>query len=259
MLSGSVSALSQVGRPVIQRSVELRDVGRGEQSGFARAPELIDRLNAMSPGLSFSLVGHQLNYAVKAGGTLNNFDTQMQGFIDQAAVVPLRLTNRHGLLGDPVGGFHAQVDVDAWTSGYVDIDDLLASSDLGIQSVLVHFLRERSATSNYPRRVGTATFSQPEFLRVHALGIGAEESLLRDFFGDPTIRIVSDSPSPTVRRVFRNSRRDRIRRRVRPGRGADRGVDAMSIDVVTRDGVTRTAEEYRLILEAARAAHVPVP
>ncbi len=169
-------------------------------------------------------------------------------------MIPLRLTNRHGLLGDRVSGFHDQVDIDAWQSGYVDIDDLLSSTDLGLQSVLVHFLRERSATSNYARRIGTTNFTLAEFNRVHAMGIEAEAELLRDFFGDPTIRIVNDSPSPTIRRVFRNSRRDLIRRRVSPGRGTERGVDTMSIDVRTRDGETHTAEEYRRILEEERIA-----
>lgn len=238
----------------IQRRVEMRDVGRGEQSGFARLPELVERLNAISQGLTFSINGRELRYSVRESGTLSGFDRQMMGFVDQDPVLPVRLTNRHGLLGDRVAGFHAQVDVDAWTSGYVDIDDLLASTDLGLQSVLVHFLRERSATSNYASRIGGTNFTRAEFNRVHALGIEAEAELLRDFFGDPTIRIVNDSPSPTIRRVFRNSRGDLIRRRVTLGRGAERGVDSMSIDVRTRAGVTHTAEEYRRILEEERIA-----
>jgi hypothetical protein len=236
----------------IQRTLEMRDVGRGEASGFARLPELLDRLNGISQGLTFAMSGQALTYQVREGGTLNHFDRQMMAFIDQPAVIPLRLTNRHGLLGDRGHGFHNRVDVDAWTSGYVDIDDLLSSDDLGLQSVLVHFIRERSATSNYARRIGGSNFTRPEFNRVHALGIEAEAELLRDYFNDPTIRIVNDSPSPTIRRVFRNSRGDLIRRRVRIGRGDERGVDAMSIDVRTRDGRTHTAEEYRQILAAAQ-------
>src|ERR1035438_550687 len=79
----------------------------------------------------------------------------MQGFIDQESVIPLRFTNRHGLLGSKAAGFHEGVTEDAWSSGYVDIDDLLASSDLGMQEVLVHFLRERTATTNYAKRIGS--------------------------------------------------------------------------------------------------------
>ncbi len=243
-----------LGNQAVQRAVEFRDVGRGEQSGFARVPELIARMNGLSQGLTFSLVGNRLAYQVRECGTLNNFDQQMMDYIDQETVIPLRFTNRSGLLGNRVSGYNTPVDVDAWTSGYVDIDDLLASTDLGLQSVLVHFLRERAATRNYDRRIGTDTFTNPEFNRVHGLGIAAEEALLRDYFGDATIRIVNDSPSRTIRRVFRNSRGDLIRRRVEHRRGTERGVDAMSIDVRTRAGETLTAEEYRTRLQNERAA-----
>jgi hypothetical protein len=255
----SVSALAHVGRPAIQRKVEMRDVGRGEQSGFARLPELVTRLNAMSAGLTFSIKGQELAYEIKAGGTLSGFDNQMKTFIDQGVVIPFRLTNRHGLLGDKVSGFNDRVLEDAWSSGYVDIDDLLASSDLGLQSVLVHFLRERSATPNYARRIGSSSLdtSQPgpshEFDRAHAQGIQAELQLLRDFFADPTIQIVPGAESGAIFRVYRNSRRDRIRTRVRSGHGAAAGVDAVSIEVVTRDGKTHTPEEYKLILAAGAA------
>jgi hypothetical protein len=164
----------------------------------------------------------------------------------------MRLTNRHGLLGDPVAGFHDPVDGDAFTSGYVDIDDLLAGDDLGFQMLLVHFLTERAATRNYARRIGT-NFSNAEFDRGHRLGIEAEAKILQDFFGDPTIRILADSPSVTVRRVFRNSRGDRIRRRIRIGHGAEQGINASFIEVETmKDHVIHTAEEYRAILEEER-------
>jgi hypothetical protein len=259
----------------IQRTVEMRDVGSGDQSGFERLPELIDRLNAMATGGTFSVSaggaaahrvrnlagdlvqGNQtvlLQYTPKEGATQSFFETRLRAFIGQAAPIPLRLTNRHGLLGDAAHGFHTQVDVDAWRSGYVDLDDVLGSSDLGLQSVLLHFLTERGATANYAHRIGGANFTNPEFQRVHGRGIDAEAQLLQDFFGDPTIHIVNDSPSPTVRRVFRNSRRDLIRRRITRGQGDQRGVDASSIEVITHDGVTHTAEQYREILRAARAA-----
>lgn len=250
----------------LQRKIAMRDVGRGEQSGFARVPELIDRLNAMSAGLTFALTGSDLTYTVKPGGTLNNFDTQMQGFIDQAAVIPLRFTNRHGLLGSRATGFNDSVTEDAWSSGYVDIDDLLASSDLGMQTVLVHFLRERTATTNYARRIGSTSLEtdpataggaaaaaahQAEFDRAHAQGIQAELQVLRDFFSDPTIRLIDPRGSGQTFRVFRNGRGDAIRTRVRPGRGANAGVDAVSIEVVTRDGRVHTPDEYKALLAAA--------
>jgi hypothetical protein len=237
----------------IDRKVEVRDVGRGEASGFARVPEFIDRLNALSPSLFWKLEGRELQFEQIPGLDPNNFETQMMALVNQAAVLPMRMTNRQGLLGDRVAGFHDPVDGDAFTSGYVDIDDLLAGDDLGFQMLLVHFLTERAATSNYARRIGT-DFSRAEFDRGHRLGIEAEAEILRAFFGDPSIRIVADSPSVTIRRVFRNSRGHRIRRRIRLGRGDERGVHASSVDVVVENNVVLTAEEYRARLEQERTA-----
>ena len=246
----------------VQRKVAMRDVGRGEQSGFARVPELIARLNGASTGLTFAVTGSDLTYAAKPGGTLSNFDTQMQGFIDRGDVLPLRFTYRHGLLGDRKSGFHDSVVEDAWSSGYVDIDDLLASSDLGMQTVLVHFLRERADTKNYAKRIGSpsldtdpatpgAAAHEAEFDRAHAHGIVAELQVLQDFFADPTIRIVPGAGQGEIFRVFRNARRDTIRTRVRPGRGKTAGVDAVTIEVVTRDGKVHTPDEYKALIAAA--------
>ncbi len=246
----------------VQRKIAMRDVGRGEQSGFARVSELVNRLNGLSSGLTFALNGSDLTYTVKQGGHLSNFDTQMQGFIDQEAVIPLRFTNRHGLLGNRAEGFHTRVTEDAWSSGYVDIDDLLASSDLGMQEVLVHVLRERTETRNYARRIGSESLNtdapgeagdraQREFDRAHAQGIQAELAVLRDFFSDPSIRLINTDAGGEIFRVYRNSRRDTIRTRVHSGRGANAGVDAVTVEVVTRDGRVHTPEEYKAILAAA--------
>jgi hypothetical protein len=244
----------------MQRKIDMRDVGRGEQSGFARVPELVTRLNAISTGLTFEVSGSDLTCKVKEGATLSNFDTQMQGFIDQTAVIPLRFTNRHGLLGSKATGFNDRVAVDDWSSGYVDIDDLLASNDLGLQNALVHFLRERTATTNYVHRIGSESLNtdpdsaggaahQAELDRAHAQGIQAELAVLRDFFSDPTIRLI-DHDNGDIFRVYRNGRRDTIRTRVRMGRGANAGVDAVIVEVVTRDGKVHTPEEYKTIVAA---------
>ena len=265
----SFHSITSIEPGTLQRKMAMRDVGKGEQSGFARVPELITRLNGASTGLVFALTGSDLTYTVKPGGTLSNFDTQMEGFIDQAAVIPLRFTNRHGLLGNKTAGFHEGVTEDAWSSGYVDIDDLLASSDLGMQTVLVHFLRERSATNKYAERIGTESLNtdpaspqgaahQAEFDAAHAKGIQAELQVLQDFFSDPTIRLINPEGSGQVFRVFRNGRKDIIRTRVRPGHGAEAGVDPVTIEVVTRDGKVHTPEEYKALIAAATAAP-PVP
>jgi hypothetical protein len=239
----------------LQRRIEMRDVGRGEQSGFARLPELVDRLNAMSQGLTFSLDGRELQATQREGAVLSHFDREMVALIAGDPVIPLRLTNRHGLLGDHTAGFHDPVEIDAFQSGYVDVDDLLASTDLAFQALMLHFLTERAVTSNYARRIGT-NFSDAEFNRGHAAGIRAEVALLRDFFEDPTIRFAGDFPAPTggTVRSYRNSRGDIIRLRETRRRGAEQGVDAWSYDVRTRDGRIHTSEEYRAILEEERTA-----
>jgi uncharacterized protein DUF4157 len=259
-LSASHASFARTEPGTIQRKIAMRDVGKGEQSGFARVPELVTRLNTMSAGLTFSIDGSDLKYAVKPGGRLNNFDTQMQGFIDQAAVIPLRFTNRSGLLGDRAHGFHEGVIEDAWSSGYVDIDDLLASSDLGLQTVLVHFIRERSETKDYAKRIGSPSVdtddpkAQTEFDAAHAKGIQSEVAVLRDFFGDPTIRHIAGAESGDVARVFRNLRGDSIITDIKHGKGKEAGVDAVSIRVVLKNGDKKTVDEYKAILAAARAA-----
>jgi hypothetical protein len=251
----------------IQRKVDMRDVGKGEQSGFARVTELVTRLNAVSTGLTFAVNGSDLTYTVKEGAQLSNFDMQMQGFIDQAAVIPLRFTNRHGLLGSKAAGFHEGVTEDAWSSGYVDIDDLLVSSDLGMQEVLVHLLRERTATTNYAKRIGSESLNtdpasadgakhQAQFDNAHAQGIEAELAVLKDFFSDPGIKLIDHDSGGEVFRVYRNSRRDIIRTRLRAGRGKETGVDTIIVEVVTRDGVAHTPEEYNSLVAAAGAAAI---
>ena len=151
-------------------------------------------------------------------------------------MTPIRLVNRQALLGDTANGYHWRVDGDAFQSGYVDIDDLLAGDDLGFQMLLLHFLTERAVTRNYAHRVGGG-IPDAEFRRGHSLGTEAEAQVLREFFSDPTIVIWEDSPSPTVRRVFFSRRRhDKFRRRIRIGHGPAQGVNASSVDVVTRHG-----------------------
>jgi hypothetical protein len=237
----------------LARQVEIRGVPWEPESGLPRRPELIDRLNAISPSLIFSLDGDQLKYEQVEGITPSSFDRQMIALIDRPERVPMRLVNRQALLGDPAHGFHDPVDGDAFQSGYVDIDDLLAGDDLGFQMLLVHFLTERAVTGNYARRIGT-NFTQAEFDRGHSRGIEAEAQILREFFGDPTIEIWEDSPSVMIRRVFRNHRGDRIRRRIRIGHGADQGVNASWVDVVTHDRRVLTPEGYLELLQNERAA-----
>ncbi len=61
----------------IDRKIEVRDVGRGEQSGFARVPEFIERLNGLSPSLTWKLEGRELVFEQTPDSTPTNFESQM--------------------------------------------------------------------------------------------------------------------------------------------------------------------------------------
>jgi hypothetical protein len=253
-----VPALS--GAPLgVQHKVAMRDVGRGEQSGFARVGELIDRLNAVSQGLTFSVDADGLLQAEPVeGATLSEFDRQLQTYINDPATIPLRFTNRHGLIRNAdTGQFTNRVGIDLYSAVYVDVDDLLASSDVGLQLAMVHFLRERQATRNYARRIGTPGMdpdanaaAQPEFDASHRAGLTAELAVLRDFFGDPSIRVVGDPND----RVYRNDRGDTLRTVVTEGHGAaGAGIDAVSMKVTLHDThKVISGEEYRELLEEER-------
>jgi hypothetical protein len=233
----------------LARRVELRGVPWEPESGLSRLPDLLARMNAISPSLMFSMDGDRLRYEQRPDPKPpSSFDLQMIDLIDRDDLLPVRLVNRQALIGDTANGYHLQVDGDAFQSGYVDIDDLLAGDDLGFQMLLLHFLTERAVTRNYAHRVGT-NFTDAEFRHGHSLGIEAEAQVLREFFGDPTIVIWEDSPSATVRRVFFSRRRhDKFRRRIRLGHGPDQGVNASTVDVVTRRGEVLTPEAYLELL-----------
>jgi uncharacterized protein DUF4157 len=179
--------------PSIQRVIELRAPGKGEASAFNRRQELIDRLNVISKALTFKLDGNHIAYDLVPAGTLTNFDRQMQAFIDRTELVPLRLVTSAGLVsygGAPYG----PVLFDDFGSGYLDLEDLLASDDHAMQLVLVHLLTERFKVRNYARRIGTDITA--EFDRAHQAGRDAETAFLQDLVGDTTIRYNYDEPKP---------------------------------------------------------------
>ena len=231
LLAHELTHTIQQGNQNIQRKVEFRDVGRGEASGFGRRNDIIQRLNDVSTGATYSLdASNDLQYALRPGGTLNNFDTQLTGFIDNARSIRLRLSNHHGLMGDRINGFNIPIDGDSFTTGYVDVDDLMGGTNLGFQMLFLHIVRERMSVNRYTERIGTWTEDQAnrEFPRAHTSGIDSEAQILREFFNDPSIRLVNDSPSATVRRVFRNCHRHLIRRRISNARN----VNSSFIDII---------------------------
>lgn len=256
VLAGRAAPSLSAVAPSIQRKVIFRDVGKGEQSGFGRLGEIITKLNKVSTALTFSVDAKGvLSYEEDPYETPSDFDNKMKGFVDSAADIPLRLTNRHGLLRSaPAGSFDARVDADAWASGYVDVDDMLGSDDLGFQIVLVHFLTERAATKNYAKRIGTLDDTSAEFTKAHNKGVQAEVEVLRDFFKDPGIKLIADGGTGGVFRSYRTSRGDTIRARTPPAPKGQPGLDINLVDVrLKKGGTIMSANDYKALLERERA------
>src|SRR4051812_15398908 len=75
-----------VGR-ALARTVEMRDVGKGEFSGFARLGEIVDRLNALSPTLIYEMDGKTLTYRDSGLDDPSPFDRQMMALIDRKELI----------------------------------------------------------------------------------------------------------------------------------------------------------------------------
>ncbi|WP_198266487.1 DUF4157 domain-containing protein [sulfur-oxidizing endosymbiont of Gigantopelta aegis] len=173
---------SQTGNmPSLQREIQMRPPGRGEASAFERRQEIIDRMNGLSSGMEYRLDAGVLRYNIVNVDALSPFDRRIQGFIDQEDIVPMRLISGVGYVA---GG---PLLIDSLQLGYVDLDDLMASDDIGFQSLMIHFLTERFNVRNYNRRLGMADVGA-EWNRVHPMGIQAEAEFLQDLFNDPSIR-----------------------------------------------------------------------
>ena len=98
---GEIAPLLSAAQTGIQRRVEMRGVGRGEASGLPRLPELIERLNAISSALIFSVTDTVLSFVENPYGTQTEFDRQMIAFIGDARILPLRLTTGKRSRGTP--------------------------------------------------------------------------------------------------------------------------------------------------------------
>lgn len=231
--------------PGIQRVVEVRPPGRGEASAFERRQELIDRLNTISPAIQYRLDGRRIVYDIVDEAALTQFDRQMRDFIDRAQVVPMRLITSSGRVMGAAG--YEPLLADSFIAGYVDLDDLLATSDIAFQMQLVHILAERFQVRDYERLIGTDFGAQ--FNRAHRVGRDAEAEVLRDVIGDPTIRFIYNEMRPNGTWVV-GFRSDEGYWVFKVWRGTRREEAQGDVFVRTRDGRRITIEDLR----AERAA-----
>jgi hypothetical protein len=243
------SAGNRATRALLQRAVQLRPPGRGEASAFDRAGELVDRINQQTPGVVYELAadGRTLTYTVLDGSLLENFDRKLIEFIDNPAVAPMRLITNEGLVDGQ------RLLIDSLQLAYVDLDDMLASSDLSFQLNLIHFLEERLAVRNYERRIGTDMSA--DFPRAHAAGLRSETEHLRSVVGDPTIEFVFEENQGNGRIVFGFRSRAERYRIFHVFRRGGRGVQGGDVFVLMPDRRRLTIEE----LIAERAAAAPAP
>jgi hypothetical protein len=175
-------------------TLEVRPPGPGERSAFDRRAELIDRLNALSTAIRYSLDDRKIRYEVLDPSAMTHFDREMQRLIDLAEVIPMRLINRTGLIGGHPLAF------DSFQEAYVDLDDLLASSDLGFQLIMLHFLTERAQVRDYARLIGTDLHLL--YPKAHRAALEAQAALLRSVLADDTIEYRYDEMQPNGNYVY---------------------------------------------------------
>jgi len=229
---------------VLSRAVEMRAPGRGEASAFERRDEFVERINRQTPGVVYELdATKRLTYQVISQADVQNFDTKMMQFIDDTNLAPMRLITNNGLVDGQ------RLLIDSFNLAYVDLDDMLACSDVSFQLNLIHFLEERLAIPDYASKIGTDIRG---FDRAHHAGLAAETEHLRSVVGDPTIEFVFEEDQGNGRVVFgyrSRPNRYRIFHIFTRRRGGVQGGDVF----VLKDGERRqiTIEEF---LEQRRAA-----
>jgi hypothetical protein len=237
----------------VQRVVELRPPGRGESSAFERADEFVARINDQTPGVRYRLDGRRLAYEVLDAAQVEDFDRRMMAFVDRAEVVPLRLVTNDALVQGNVG--FERLLIDSLEAAYVDVDDMMASSDLSFRLNLIHLLEERFAVRDYARRIGTDM--SRDFPGAHARGIRAETEHLRAVVGDPAIEFVFEEAQTHGRVVFGYRSRPgryRIFHVFRPGGHGVEGGEVFAQLGLAGGSPRLTIEE---LIEHVRAAAAP--
>jgi hypothetical protein len=231
-------------------TLEVRPPGPGERSAFDRRAELIDRLNALSTAIRYSLDGRAIRYEVLDPSAVTYFDREMQRLIDLAEVIPMRLINRTGLIGGQPLAF------DSFQEAYVDLDDLLASSDLGFQLVMLHFLTERAQVRDYARLIGTDLHLL--YPKAHRAGLEAQAALLRAVLADNTIEYRYDEMQPNGNYVYGFHASGYWVFQVNRNAGAT-GTRGSSVFVQLPDKTRLTVPEMQARRAAAAPATAPTP
>lgn len=240
--------LQQTGQetsPEVRCKLELRPPGKGEQSAFARAQELIDRLNTISPAIQYTLTDKVISYTVKDETALTYFDRKMKEFIDRDALVPMRLITHRGLVaGQPLLA-------DSFISAYVDLDDLMKDDLYSFQSDLMHFLTERFQVKNYDKKIGT-NFSAL-FPKAHKAGKDAEAALLQDIFKDPSIHFLYEETKANGTWVNAFKSKDHGYRVFQVVKHTDKSIAGGEMWVQKKDGTRVSMDDFR----KERAAATP--
>jgi hypothetical protein len=229
----------------IRCKLELRPPGKGEQSAFDRAQELIDRLNTISPAIQYTLTGRVISYTVKDEAALTHFDRKMKAFIDRDALVPMRLITHRGLVGGQ------PLMADSFISAYVDLDDLMKDDIYSFQSDLMHFLTERFQVKNYDKRIGT-DFSAL-FPKAHKAGKDAEAALLQDIFKDPSIHFLYEETKANGTWVNAFKSKDHGYRVFQVVKHSEKSIAGGEMWVQKKDGTRVSMDDFR----KERAAATP--
>ncbi|MDH7445080.1 hypothetical protein [Aquimarina sp. 2201CG14-23] len=157
--------------------ISITGLGAGQNIQNPLVDQFLERLTRTTNGVvTFYILNNLLRYAARPNSVpkMTNFIRGIMQFIDTPVRVSMRFVNRTPII------------IDSFSSGAVDIDDMLNASDHSFQLSLMHLLTERFATMGYVllgpqqrRRV---------YARSHNLALDSDVQLLSNWLNDPTIR-----------------------------------------------------------------------
>ena len=262
LLAHELTHTMQQGAQQLRRKIDLKPPGKGEASAFDRVQELIDRLNKQSAAIQYTLEGNDLRYTIVDEASLSFFDRQMKKLIDEEQHVPLRLITKQGRIS--AGGRWVPVVGDNFLSGYVDLDDLMATDEQAFQDILIHFLTERFHVKPYKSVLNTDIEALDDAalrrfllggIAAHRAGLEAEAARLQDVLLDPSIRWMYDEPKADGQTVVRGFYSTKEKYHVfLVFHNVKRELTSADMFVQKADGKRLSIEEFRKERVAAAAA-----